>query len=72
MVRGRVGTPGPHHEITLTCDDIRATVAELEARGAEFTQEIKEQGFGLTAMLKVPGAGDVMLYEPRHAVAFDA
>jgi catechol 2,3-dioxygenase-like lactoylglutathione lyase family enzyme len=63
---------GPHHEITLTCDDIRATVAELEARGAEFTQEIKEQGFGLTAMLKVPGAGDVMLYEPRHAVAFDA
>ncbi len=63
---------GPHHEITLMCDDIRATVARLEARGAEFSQEIKEQGFGLTAMLKVPGAGDVMLYEPRHPVAFNA
>jgi catechol 2,3-dioxygenase-like lactoylglutathione lyase family enzyme len=63
---------GPHHEITLMCDDIRATVAGLEARGAEFTQEIKEQGFGLTAMLKVPGAGDVMLYEPRHPVAYNA
>jgi catechol 2,3-dioxygenase-like lactoylglutathione lyase family enzyme len=63
---------GPHHEITLMCDDIRATVAGLEARGAEFTQQIKEQGFGLTAMLKVPGAGDVMLYEPRHPVAYNA
>ena len=43
VVRARVGTPG---RITrsLTCDDITATVAGLEARGAEFTQEIKAQG----------------------------
>jgi predicted enzyme related to lactoylglutathione lyase len=61
-----------HHEVTLMCDDIKATVAELEARGAEFTQEIRNQGFGLTTMLKVPGASDIMLYEPRHAVAYDA
>jgi predicted enzyme related to lactoylglutathione lyase len=61
-----------HHEVTLMCDDIKATVAALEARGAQFTHEIKDQGFGLTTMLKVPGAGDVMLYEPRHAVADQA
>jgi catechol 2,3-dioxygenase-like lactoylglutathione lyase family enzyme len=59
-----------HHEVTLMCDDIKATVAALEARGARFTGEIKDQGFGLTTMLKVPGAGDVMLYQPRHAVAY--
>ena len=63
---------GQHHEVTLMCDDITATVAELEARGAQFTQEVKDQGFGLTAMLKVPGAGDVMVYQPRHAVAYEA
>jgi hypothetical protein len=54
------------------CEDINATVAELEARGAEFSGEIKDQGFGLTTMLKVPGAGEIMLYEPRHAVAYQA
>jgi predicted enzyme related to lactoylglutathione lyase len=61
-----------HHEVTLMCDDINATVAELKARGAEFTQEIREQGFGLTTMLRVPGAGELMLYEPRHEVAYNA
>ncbi len=63
---------GQHHEITLMCEDIKSTVAELETRGAEFSQGIKDQGFGLTTMLKVPGAGDMMLYQPRHQVAFQA
>jgi len=58
-----------HHEITLVCDDIEATVADLEAKGVEFTQGVKDQGFGLTTMLKVPGAGEIMLYEPRHPLA---
>ena len=61
---------GPHHEVTLMCDDIKATVAELEDRGAEFTEDIREQGFGRTAMLRVPGAGSLLLYEPRHPVAY--
>ena len=26
-----------HHQISLMCDDIHATVAELEAKGVEFT-----------------------------------
>jgi len=59
-----------HHEVTLMCEDIKSTVAELEAKGAEFSREIKDQGFGLTTMLKVPGAGEIMLYQPRHAVAY--
>ena len=52
------------------CEDIKGTVAELEAKGAEFSREIMDQGFGLTTMLKVPGAGEIMLYQPRHTVAF--
>lgn len=63
---------GQHHEVTLMCDDINATVVELAARGAEFSREVKDQGFGLTTMLKVPGAGEMMLYQPRHAAAYQA
>jgi len=29
----------PHHELYLMCDDIHATVAELKAKGVEFTRE---------------------------------
>jgi predicted enzyme related to lactoylglutathione lyase len=65
------GPPTSHHEISLLCDDIEATVAALAARGAEFSGAISDRGFGRTAMLKIPGAGEMMLYQPRHPVAHD-
>jgi catechol 2,3-dioxygenase-like lactoylglutathione lyase family enzyme len=65
---GTWSTPA-HHEITLMCDDIKLTMAQLEAKGAEFSGGVREAGFGLTAVLKVPGAGEMMLYQPRHPVA---
>ena len=52
------------------CDDVEATKAELERKGAEFTGAIEEENFGRTVMLKVPGADDIMLYEPRHPLAY--
>jgi len=58
-----------HHQISLMCDDIRATVADLEAKGVEFTQDVRDDGFGLTTIFLVPGGGEMMLYEPRHPVA---
>ena len=60
-----------HHSISLMCDDIDATKADLEAKGATFTTGIVDYGFGLAAQLDVPGAGEIMLYEPRHPTAFD-
>ena len=59
-----------HHSISLMCDDIEATKAELEGKGAEFSGPIEEKEFGLTVMMKLPGADDVMLYEPRHTLAY--
>ena len=58
-----------HHSISLMCDDIEATKAELEGRGAEFAGPVEDYGFGLGAMLKLPGADDILLYEPRHPEA---
>ena len=60
-----------HHEVTLMCDDIAATVANLKSKDVGFSKEISDEGFGLTAMMTVPGAGDMMLYQPKHAMAYD-
>jgi len=60
-----------HHSVTLMCDDVKATVAELEAKGAEFNGGIEDYGFGLVINMVLPGAGEVMLYQPQHQVAYD-
>jgi catechol 2,3-dioxygenase-like lactoylglutathione lyase family enzyme len=61
---------GQHHEITLMCDDIEQTVADLAAKGAAFAGEIRDENFGRTITLKVPGAGEMMLYQPAHPIAY--
>ena len=68
------GKPYSHllgHSISLMCDDIETTVSELKAKGAEFKGDVVDQGFGLTITMVVPGAGDMMLYEPRRPRAYD-
>ncbi len=65
------GAPSGHHELYLMCDDVKATVAELSAKGVEFTTGVQEQGFGMLARLRVPGAGEIGLYQPKHATAYD-
>jgi hypothetical protein len=54
------------HEPSLMCDDIAATVADLMRKGVEFTEPISEHDWGLPTTMKVPGAGALRLYEPRH------
>ena len=53
-------------ELYLMCTDIEATRAQLEAKGVEFTQPVSDQGWGLVTRVKVPGFGELGLYEPRH------
>jgi len=56
----------PHHELYLMCDDVNATVEELQRKGVEFTKGIIEQRWGLTTAFRLPGGGELGLYEPRH------
>jgi catechol 2,3-dioxygenase-like lactoylglutathione lyase family enzyme len=60
-----------HHSVSLICDDVEATRAELEAKGAEFSSGIEDLGFGLGTTLELPGAGGILLYEPRYREAFN-
>jgi catechol 2,3-dioxygenase-like lactoylglutathione lyase family enzyme len=57
--------PG-QHELYLMCDDIQATIAELEAKGVEFAGPVREERWGLVTAMKVPGGDELGLYEPRH------
>ena len=59
---------GGRHELYLMCDEIEATVAELKAKGVEFTAPVSDEGFGLLTSLKLPGGGELGLYEPRHPI----
>jgi catechol 2,3-dioxygenase-like lactoylglutathione lyase family enzyme len=59
------------HELFLVCRDIEATVRELTERGVEFTAPVSDEGWGLLTRLKVPGAGEIGLYEPRHPSPLD-
>jgi catechol 2,3-dioxygenase-like lactoylglutathione lyase family enzyme len=67
--RGAQGTGA--HQLFLMCDDLAATVAELTAKGVEFTSPVTDQGYGLFSTLKVPGAGELGLYQPKHPTAYD-
>lgn len=58
-------------ELYLMCDDINATVSELTAKGVEFIGPVQQQGFGALVHLRVPGAGEIGLYQPRHPTAHD-
>ena len=57
------------HELSLMCDDLDATVAELRAKGIEFRGEPENQGFGTVITMVLPGGVDMTLYQPRHDTA---
>jgi catechol 2,3-dioxygenase-like lactoylglutathione lyase family enzyme len=56
------------HELYLMCDDVNATVEQLKAKGVT-CGEISDEGWGLLTSIRLPGGGDLGLYEPRHPKA---
>jgi catechol 2,3-dioxygenase-like lactoylglutathione lyase family enzyme len=60
------GQEEERHMLFLMCDDLAKTMRELEEKGVEFVEPVSDEGWGLVAQFKVPGAGKLGLYEPRH------
>lgn len=48
-------------------DDITGEVARLKAKGIECSP-ISDEGRGSLTTLRLPGGGDLGLYQPRHLV----
>ena len=54
------------HEMFLMCDDLKATIAELDAKGIQCT-DVHEQPWGILTKIKLPGGGELGVYQPKHA-----
>lgn len=59
------------HELYLTCDDVDATVAALRGKGIR-CGPVQDLRWGRLTAIRLPGGGDLGLYEPRHPLAHGA
>jgi predicted enzyme related to lactoylglutathione lyase len=57
------------HAISFFCDDIQATVADLQSRGVQFTGPVENHGYGLVTHLIAPGDLHIQLYQPLYTKA---
>ncbi|HEY3261573.1 MAG TPA: VOC family protein [Pseudonocardiaceae bacterium] len=57
------------HELYLMCDDLEQTMAELAAKGVEFTGEVHDQDWGRETAIRLPGGDSLGLYQPKHELA---
>jgi catechol 2,3-dioxygenase-like lactoylglutathione lyase family enzyme len=60
------GPPSGTAHISFYCDDLKKTVAELRARGVEFTDDIQDVSYGRITHFKMPGGFAVQLYQPYY------
>ena len=61
---------GPH-ELFFMCDNLTAEMSALAQKNVAFS-EIQEARWGSIVKMKLPGGGDVSLYQPKHPTALDA
>ena len=63
---GRTGSTDQRYDLSLMCDDLEATMAELRDKGVEFEGELEQEPWGITTQLRIPGAGTMTLYQPTY------
>jgi catechol 2,3-dioxygenase-like lactoylglutathione lyase family enzyme len=54
------------HELHLMTDDLDAEMARLKKAGVACSEPTM-QGWGRLTRIKLPGGGEIGLYQPRHA-----
>jgi len=58
---------GPH-QLYFTCDDLRTEMSALAQKGVNFS-EVQEARWGSVTQMRLPGGGEVGLYQPKHPTA---
>jgi len=56
------------HELYFMCDDLKAEIAALAAKGVQCSKVVQER-WGSITMLQLPGGGQLGLYQPKHPMA---
>jgi hypothetical protein len=55
-------------EVYLMCDDLQAEIANLAHKGI-LCSEVKEARWGSITKMRLPGGGEIGLYQPKHPTA---
>ena len=58
------------HQLYLMCRDLNAEMAALRAKGVECSA-VHQERWGSITNVRLPGGGEVGLYEPKHPVAVE-
>lgn len=58
------------HELYLMCDDLKAEMATLAAKGVQCS-EIQEARWGSITRITLPSGGRLGLYQPKHPTALE-
>ena len=56
------------HELYFMCDSLKAEMASLAKKGVKCS-EVQEARWGLITKMRLPGGGEVGLYQPKHPIA---
>jgi catechol 2,3-dioxygenase-like lactoylglutathione lyase family enzyme len=56
------------HELYFMCDDLKAEVEALAAKGVQCS-EVHQERWGSITSIPLPGGGKVGLYQPKHPLA---
>lgn len=56
------------HELYFMCEDLKAEMASLAGKGIQCSP-VQGQRWGSITKMKLPGGGEVALYQPNHATA---
>ena len=54
------------HQLYLMCSDLDAALVDLEPKGVTASGDVSEQSWGRLASIRLPGGGELGIYEPRH------
>ena len=57
-----------YHELYFMCDEIEATIAELQKKGVS-TRPIQDRPWGRISQVALPSGEEFGVYEPRHPMA---
>ena len=56
------------HELYLMCDDLKLAMSALDAKGIHCS-DVQELPWGSLTRIKLPGGGELGLYQPKHPTA---
>jgi catechol 2,3-dioxygenase-like lactoylglutathione lyase family enzyme len=59
---------GGSQELYFMCDDLKAEMASLAKKGVECSK-VEEARWGSITKMRLPGGGEVGLYQPKHPTA---